>query len=115
MSDQFLESDPNWTDPDDALRELLERADRIDAMQETEGWTLWSDFLRAEVQGYQRRLLGGKHKDLLDYRYDAGVVEGIRIALGVSETLRRRADAQRELLAAAGFLANQQQEDVNDG
>lgn len=94
----FLESDPAYRDPDDALRELLERQHLILDMQATPGWEMWRDFLAAEQVGYQRRLLTGKHKDMLDYRYDAGFCEGIRFALGVSETLGQRVSAMRSIL-----------------
>lgn len=105
----ILESDPNWTDPDDALRELLEREHLILQMQETPGWALWKDFVAALAAGYQNRLLRGRHADLQEYKYDAGVVEGIRLALGASEDLRQRVAAQREILNMQ--LANQEEHD----
>lgn len=99
----FLESDPGWTDPDDALREILEREHLIREMQTHPGWALWADFLAAEASGYQGRLLRGRHEDMLGYRYDAGVVEGLRIALGVADTLRTRASALRDNLRELGI------------
>lgn len=106
----FLETDPSYTDPDDALRELLEREHLILEMQATPGWELWRDFLAAEASGYQNRLLLGAHKDLMEYRYDAGVVAGIRMALGVSDTLRKRASAMRNMLEPLS-LADQEEVD----
>lgn len=94
----FLESDPGYRDEDDALRDLLEREQQILAMQATEGWTLWRDWIAAIAVAYQDRLLKGRHKDLLDYRYDAGVVEGIRIALGASDALAKKVSAARRTL-----------------
>ena len=94
----FLETDPSYHDPDDHLRDLLERQHLITQMQETEGWALWRDFLAAEQAGYQRRLLTGRHQDMLDYKFDAGFCEGIRFALGVSETLQTRVSTLRSNL-----------------
>ena len=96
----FLESDPGWTDPDDMLREVLEREHLIREMQQHPGWNLWADYLAAAASGYQNRLLKGRHADMLDYRYDAGYVEGIRTALGVADELRTKASALREILGA---------------
>lgn len=101
----FLESDPGYRDEDDALRDLLEREQTILAMQATEGWTLWRDFVAALAAGYQNRLLKGTHKDMLDYRYDAGVMEGIRLALGASEILASRIAAARVMLAETKALS----------
>lgn len=91
----FLESDPTYRDPDDALRDLLERQHLILDMEATPGWELWRDFLAAEQEGYQNRLLKGRHKELVDYKFDAGFCEGIRFALGVSDTLSSRVSAMR--------------------
>lgn len=86
-------------DPEDAIRDLIERRYQIEEMQKTDGWLLWSDFLKALSTGYQNRLLKGRHKDLLDYRYDAGVLEGIRLALTAAENLDGRISAARSILA----------------
>lgn len=91
--------DETRTDPDDALRLLLERQHLILEMQESQGWKLWADFLAALAAGYQNRLLRGRHKDLLDYKFDAGVCEGIRLALTASENLSMRVQAARRALA----------------
>lgn len=96
MTDLFGE--PAYQDPDEQLRQLLERQHLIEAMQQTEGWTLWKDFLAAEAAGYQRRLLLGQHSDMLDYRHDAGVLHGIRLALGADEKLAQRVSALRVIL-----------------
>lgn len=95
----ILDSDPAYTDPDDELRVLLERQHLILEMEATQGWVLWRDFVAALASGYQSRLLRGRHADMLDYRYDAGVLEGIRMALGASETLAERIKSMRALLA----------------
>ena len=91
--------DESRHDPDDALRAYLEQQHLILAMQETEGWKLWCDFLAAEVQGYQNRLLKGRHKDMLDYKYDAGICEGVRMSIGASDTLAQRIEVERQRLA----------------
>jgi len=109
----FLESDPTWRDPDDYLRELLEREHLILEMQATEGWGLWRDYVSALAAGYQNRLLRGKHADLVEYKFDAGVVEGIRIALGASEQLHASVAAQRDLLAM-NTLADSEEEPVDE-
>ena len=112
MTDLFGE--PAYQDPDEQLRELLERQHLILAMQQTDGWKLWADFLAAEAQGYQRRLLLGQHAELLDYRYDAGVLHGIRLALGVDDKLAQRVSTLRANMdTLSGFggadpLANQE-------
>jgi hypothetical protein len=98
--------DDTRTDPDDALRELLERQHLILEMQGTVGWKLWADFLAALAAGYQNRLLRGRHKDLLDYKFDAGVCEGIRLALTASENLGSRVAAARLALAEDNQLAD---------
>ena len=95
--DTFGERDLH--DPEDAIRELIERRFQISEMQDTEGWKLWADFLVALSAGYQSRLLRGRHKDLLDYRYDAGVLEGIRLALTAAENLDGRIAAAKRILA----------------
>lgn len=94
----FLESDPNYRDPDDELRALLERHHLILEMEATPGWALWRDFLAAEASAYQNRLLLGKHQDMLEYRHDAGVLHGIRLALGVDEKLNQRVSGLRRIL-----------------
>ncbi len=104
----FLESDPTYRDPDDALRELLEREHLILEMQNTPGWELWRDYVAALAAGYQNRLLKGKHTDLIEYKYDAGVVEGIRICLGASEQLHQSVSALRETV---GILAEMEEQD----
>ena len=111
MSDIFGE--PAYQDPDQQLRDLLEREHLILQMQQTDGWKLWSDFLAAEAQGYQRRLLMGTHSEMLDYRYDAGVLHGIRLALGVDERLAQRVSALRanlDLLSGADDVPLAEQE-----
>ena len=94
----IIETDPAYQDPDGPLRDLLERQHLILAMQDTQGWHLWKDYLAACAVGYQRRLLGGTHKDLLDYRYDAGVLYGIQLALNVDTALARKASGLRRIL-----------------
>lgn len=102
-----LGEDPTREDSDEQLRQLLEKQHLILEMQETAGWALWKDFIAAVAQRYQNRLLLGRHQDMLDVRYDAGLCEGIRTALGASETLSKMIQAQRELLT----LANQEDDD----
>lgn len=97
-ADDFIETDPDFRDYDDVLRALIERHSLILAMQETEGWRLWRDYLAAAAGGYQRRLLYGQHKEMLDYRYDAGVLHGIRIALDADQTLAKQIAGQRSIL-----------------
>ena len=110
MSDfAFLGDNPAVRDVDDELRELQERQHLILEMHETPGWELWKDFVSAVAEGYQNRLLRGKHADMLAYKYDAGVVEGIRIALGASDTLASMVAAQKDVLALT--LANQEEID----
>lgn len=99
--------DDTRTDPDDVLRELLERQHQIAEMQTTVGWKLWADFLAALSMGYQNRLLRGRHKDLLDYKFDAGVCEGIRLALTASENLGARVAAAQRALAEDSQLADE--------
>lgn len=94
-------------DPDDVLRELLERQHLILEMQSTVGWKLWADFLAALVTPYQNRLLKGRHKDMLDYQRDAGIVEGIRLALTATESLEARIGAARLALAQERQLADE--------
>jgi hypothetical protein len=91
--------DESRTDPDDALRNLLERQHLILEMQEMQGWKLWADFLAALAAGYQNRLLRGRHRDMLDYKFDAGVCEGLRLALTSNENLAVRVAAARAVLA----------------
>jgi hypothetical protein len=91
--------DDTRSDADEALRILLERQHLIADMQATEGWKLWADFLAALAQPYQNRLLRGGHKDLLDYRHDAGLCEGIRLALTAHERLEKTVAAARVRLA----------------
>jgi hypothetical protein len=98
LSGIFDETENSWADEDDALRDLIERQHLILAMQETAGWGLWRDYVAAVAAAYQRRLLKGTHTDLLAYKWDAGVVEGIRIALGSSETLQSKVSAARRIL-----------------
>lgn len=86
-------------DPDDALRALLEQQHVILDMQTTLGWKLWADFLAALAVPYQNRLLRGTHKDMLDYRYDAGLCEGIRLALTAHERLATAVESARLRLA----------------
>lgn len=93
-----IETDPNYHDPDDALRLLIERHHLIVEMQQTPGWALWRDYLAAEAGGYQRRLLYGQHKEMLDYQRDAGVLHGIRIALDADQRLAQRVSALRDSL-----------------
>lgn len=107
--------DETRRDEDDFLRDLIERQHLIIQMQQTEGWKLWSDYLAAVAQGYQNRLLRGLHKDMLDYKFDAGTVQGIRLALGVSEDLQARIDAAREVLALSQPLADQEENDEHAG
>ena len=107
----ILDSPEAYQDPDQALRDLLERQHLIVQMEATEGWTLWRDYVALLASGYQNRLLKGKHPDMLDYKYDAGVVEGIRIALGASEKLQSQIAAVRANLREAGLLANQEDHD----
>jgi len=104
---EFLPSDPSWRDPDDALRDLLERRDRILAMQETDGWRLWCDFLAAVSGAYQNRLLRGRHSDMETYKFEAGVVEGIRLAVSASSVLDGKIAAARRILEDSRPLAEQ--------
>ena len=90
--------DTSRHDPDDALRDLQERQHLILEMQQTEGYRLWADFLAALAQPYQNRLLRGRHKDLMEYRYDAGLCEGIRLALTATDNLEGRIRMARSLL-----------------
>ena len=96
----LLGYDDTRADPDDYLRELLEKQHLIREMQETPGWALWRDFLAAEQEGYQRRLLAGRHGDMLEYKRDAGFCQGIRFALGASEELAARIAAVRANMGA---------------
>jgi hypothetical protein len=98
LSGIFDETENSWADEDEALRDLIERQHLILAMQETQGWTLWRDYVAAVAAAYQNRLLKGRHADMLEYRYDAGVLEGIRIALGANETLQSKISAARRIL-----------------
>lgn len=98
-------------DPDDALRDLLERQHLILEMQASHGWKLWADFLSALAQPYQNRLLRGRHKDLMEYHRDAGICEGIRLALTASESLAARVAAARRALAE-DQLADMEVDDV---
>ena len=93
-----IETDPGYRDPDDALRELIERHHLILQMQEAPGWGLWKDYLAAHAGHYQNRLLYGKHSTIEDYRYDAGVLQGIRLALGADEKLGQAIAAVRNTL-----------------
>jgi hypothetical protein len=110
VSDE-LGYDDSRHDPDDALRELLERQHLIVEMQESPGWKMWMDYLAALAQPYQNRLLRGRHKDMLDYRYDAGLCEGIRLALTAHEQLASSVTALRMQLAEQS-LANQEEDHV---
>lgn len=93
--------DETRTDADEKLRAYLEQEHLILEMQATKGWELWRDYVIAEMQGYQNRLLKGVHKDLLDYKYDAGLVEGVRMAIGASDSLARRIANERLVLSLA--------------
>jgi hypothetical protein len=86
-------------DPDDALRVLLEQQHLIAEMQRSQGWKLWADFLAALAVGYQNRLLRGRHSDIMDVKFDAGVCEGLRLALTAPENLDARINAARLILA----------------
>ena len=109
MLDQLGEN--GVKDADDAIRELVERRFQIEEMQKSEGWALWADFLAALSSGYQSRLLKGRHKDLLDYRYDAGVLEGIRLALTAAENLDGRIAAARRIVAETRFADNMEEDE----
>lgn len=88
-------------DPEDAIRDLIERRFEIQEMQKTEGWKYWSDFLIALSSAYQERLLQARHEDLLAQRRDAGVVEGIRIALTTIDRLDSRIASMQQRVAEA--------------
>ena len=93
-----IETDPGYRDPDDALRELIERQHLILEMQAAPGWTFWKDYLAAHAGAYQHRLLYGKHTTIEDYRFDAGVLHGIRLALGADDKLAQTISAVRNTL-----------------
>lgn len=97
LLDSFGEREEVYAD--DVLRDLLERKDRILEMQSTVGWELWRDYLAHCAESYQNRLLLGTHKDMLDYRYDAGVLKGLRLALSTVDQLEQTIAAQRSILA----------------
>lgn len=112
MTDLFdrLGEDPTREDADEKLRGLLEQQHLILEMQATPGWEIWTDFLAAIAQRYQNRLLLARHKDILDVKFDAGLIEGIRTARGASGTLAKMIAAQREQLT----LANQEDNDERE-
>jgi len=105
--------DETRRDPDDALRELLERQHLIVEMQTTTGWKMWADYLAALAQPYQNRLLKGRHKDMLDYQRDAGIVEGIRLALTAHEQLEASIAAARLRLAEENLLAMEERDEAS--
>lgn len=103
--------DTTRTDPDDALRDLLERQHLIVEMQQTQGFRLWTDFLSAVATGYQNRLLQGRHTDMYAYKRDAGIVEGLRLALTSADTLQQRVNAARRLLAEQNLADLMEEQD----
>jgi hypothetical protein len=90
-------------DGEDVLRHLVERRYLIGQMQDTEGWKLWGDFLAAVAGAYQDRLIHARHTDLMEQRRDAGVLEGIRIALTAVDRLDGMISAHRRMLSESSF------------
>lgn len=86
------------------LRELQERAHQIRQLQQTSGWELLADYVKAQADAKLRRLIAGRAKTVEEYRGDAGWIQGATFVLNAADELdkmiagaaERRADGEAE-------------------
>jgi hypothetical protein len=87
---------------DREIRDLIERASALSALQQTDGWAHYRDYLLSLSLPVQKRLILGSYKTIEEYREAAGWLRGITDATealtkiqDLIETLIRQANEQQ--------------------
>lgn len=89
---------------DEELREMQERVTQIRELKQHQSWTIFEDWLRYRLSHHQRRVLGGRIGEMLDYREEVGTIKGLTTAImaadEIEEIVNRELEARREAAIA---------------
>lgn len=83
---------------DREIRDLIERASSLAALQQTEGWQHYKDYLLSLTIPVQKRIVLGNYKTMEEYKDASGWLRGVTDA---TEALTRMQDLIDELIRQA--------------
>jgi hypothetical protein len=84
---------PNLTE--DELRDLVERTHQVRTLTESSEWPYFEDRVKVIARSFSDRILAG-HMDEAEYKFSCGVLEGVRLVLGIPERIADEAKRAQE-------------------